>query len=228
MTEPKETAPDGTEPIEAPDAVGATDTAPETPPPPSDDEAARAEAEAAASAADEVGGEDETSVEADEDETEAEDHVEAEPDDDFDDVDETEAVGAPAVTDAGSGAVVGATALAGRKVRGATLAPAPVAEPAIRIKDRASKIFVLGTVLVFALVFLNGMLLGTGGTFHPYITPTPPPSESAAPSESVAPSGSLAPSGSSTPSGSLAPSGSVAPSAVPSSSPVASGSPAPS
>lgn len=45
-------------------------------------------------------------------------------------------------------------------------APAPgVPEPAIRIGDRASAIFVIVTVLTFVLILLNGLLLGSGGTF---------------------------------------------------------------
>jgi hypothetical protein len=102
--------------------------------------------------------------------------------------------------------------------RGATQAPiaSSIPEPAIRIRDRASSLFVIVTLVVFGLIALNGLLLGTGGALHPYVPPTeaPSPSESVSPSPSgsAAPSGSASASGSAAPSGSLAPSGSVAPS----------------
>jgi len=227
MTDPKETAPDATEPIPTPDASGSAepvdvaDAVASVPSPAPDAEATRAEADAAALAADEVGAEDEPPVVGDEEEID-EDETDLEESDDFED--EVEEETAPVVA-AGALAdpMIGAAALAGRKARGATPGPAPVAEPAIRINDRASKIFVIATVAVFALIFLNGMLLGTGGTFRPYITPSPAPSESLAPSASPSASGSAAPSGSVGPSAGA--SGSAVPSASP---PPASGSPAPS
>jgi hypothetical protein len=82
-----------------------------------------------------------------------------------------------------------------RAAAGSTAVPI---DPSIRVRDRASTWFVLGTVLVFVVIFLNGMLLGTGGLFRPYVSPSPEPSalESAAPSESVTPSVSVGPTGS--------------------------------
>lgn len=106
-------------------------------------------------------------------------------------------------------------------------AAAPVPERAIRVEDRISKIFVLGTVGVFLVIMLNGVFFGVGGVFTPFVSPTPAPTASPSavvspsPSASVAPSasGSAAPSGSGTPS----PAGSAAPSpsgaALPSPSP---------
>jgi hypothetical protein len=70
-------------------------------------------------------------------------------------------------------------------------------DPALRIKDPTSVVFVAGTILVFALVFLNAMAFGHGGAFratHPPVTPGP--TVSAAPSGSPGASGSAAPSGS--------------------------------
>jgi hypothetical protein len=197
MTDPKEPSSDATEPIPTPIADGAADTT--EPPHPV--------------AAEQLDGELVDEVDqADQDESDFEDEDELD--------EEAEADTAP-VVGAGTiaGPVVGAAAVVGRPTRGPTSSSAPVAEPAIRINDRASKIFVIATVAVFALIFLNGMLLGTGGTFRPYITPSPAPSVSASPSvaasESPAPSGSIGPS--------AAASGSVAPSV---SAPAASGSPA--
>jgi hypothetical protein len=99
-------------------------------------------------------------------------------------------------------------------------AVAAVPEPAIRIKDRASSLFVIITVAAFVLIFLNALLLGNGGIFNPYVPPTEPPTpsivESPSASGSAAPSGSASPSGSVAPSGSAAPSPSVAPSVSPS------------
>jgi hypothetical protein len=106
--------------------------------------------------------------------------------------------------------------------RGATQpAIAAVPEPAIRIKDRASSLFVIITVAAFVLIFLNAILLGNGGVFNPYVAPTEPPTPSIVASPSAA--GSAAPSGSASPSGSVAPSGSAAPS--PSAAPSVSPSP---
>src|SRR5689334_12299584 len=40
-------------------------------------------------------------------------------------------------------------------------------DPALRIKDPASAVFVAGTILVFVLVFLYAMAFGHGGAFQP-------------------------------------------------------------
>ena len=216
------------------------------------DEIASAEAEAAAAAADEVGGEDETVDAAAVDEV-ADDTVvaiESDPEhglefDDADaaiteageaDVDNTvveEAVLAAGAAQTAPAPTVPLETPAGGRARGTTPAPAPVAEPTIKIGDRASAIFVIATVLVFAVIFLNGVLLGKGGAFTPNPSPSPEPSASIAPSASVTPSASLVPSGSPSASGSAGPSGSVAPSgsvtpAASSSAPAASVSAAPS
>lgn len=61
-------------------------------------------------------------------------------------------------------------------------------DPALRIKDRASAIFVLITVGVFVAIFLNAMLFGHGGFFTPIPSPTPIPTLTAAPSGTPSPS----------------------------------------
>lgn len=122
--------------------------------------------------------------------------------------------------------------------RAAAAAPAaPVPERAIRIDDRISKVFVLVTLLAFALILANGLFFGVGGVFRPYVSPSPPPSElpspsasgSASPSSSASPSGSgsASPSVSASPSGSAGASGSAAPSSSVS-APSSSASAAPS
>jgi hypothetical protein len=105
-------------------------------------------------------------------------------------------------------------------------AAAPVPERAIRVEDRISKIFVLGTVGVFLVIMLNGVFFGVGGVFTPFVSPTPAPtaSPSAVVSASPSASGSAAPSASS----SVAPSGSAAPSASGSAAPSPSGAASPS
>ena len=145
----------------------------------------------------------------------------------------TAAVGGAAVA---GGVVAGGAgrSLPGRRgARGAQAAavPAraerPVLDPSVRVEDRASKWFVIGTFAVFGLLFLNAILLGTGGVFTPYVEPTPSPTPIPTAAPSVAPSASagpsVVPSGSVAPAGSAAASGSIAPSA-----PTTSGSPGPS
>jgi hypothetical protein len=66
-------------------------------------------------------------------------------------------------------------------------------DPALRITDRASAIFVLVTVVVFVGILLNGIVLGKGGILTPLPTPTPIPTATAAPSPSPAASGSAVP-----------------------------------
>ena len=87
------------------------------------------------------------------------------------------------------------------RARGARMA-APVASPsdqAVHVDDRISKVFVAATVLVFLLIFLNGMLLGKGGALSPSPTPTPVPSTTATPSGSPVGSASPGASGSASP-----------------------------
>ena len=72
----------------------------------------------------------------------------------------------------------------------ASRAPSP-SEIAVHVKDDVSKWFVIGTVAVFVLILLNGILLGSGGLLRPLPTPTPSASPSASPS--AGPSGSASP-----------------------------------
>jgi hypothetical protein len=105
-------------------------------------------------------------------------------------------------------------------------APTP-SELAVRVKDPASTIFVVGTAVVFIGILLYGLLLGEGGTLTPIPTPGPTPSITAepsgsgspAPSVSSAPSASVAPSASATPVASQSAAPSATPSAQPSASP---------
>ena len=48
-------------------------------------------------------------------------------------------------------------------------------DPSLRIQDRASALFVVLTVAVFAVILLNGIVLGKGGFLAPLATPTPIP-----------------------------------------------------
>jgi hypothetical protein len=96
-----------------------------------------------------------------------------------------------------------------RRLRGRPATPpATVSEQAVHIDDRISKLFVAGTVAVFVLILLNGLLLGRNGALSPTPTPTPVPSATAAPSGSSPASGSPGASGSAPAPGSAAPSAS--------------------
>ncbi|MEZ0239265.1 MAG: hypothetical protein ACAH65_00570 [Chloroflexota bacterium] len=64
-------------------------------------------------------------------------------------------------------------------------------DPALRIRDRASQVFVALTVLVFVAIFANAMLFGVNGALN--APPAPSPSASPLSSGSPAPSGSAAP-----------------------------------
>jgi hypothetical protein len=85
-------------------------------------------------------------------------------------------------------------------------------DPALRIKDPVSAAFVVGTVLVFALIFANALAFGRGGAFHPLPTPAPIATEAPTAVPSAGPSGSPGASGSPAPSPSISPS--IAPSPV--------------
>ena len=85
-------------------------------------------------------------------------------------------------------------------------------DPALRIKDPASAIFVVVSIVAFVLIFLNAMAFGHGGAFTPI--PTPTPFVSAAPTAS--PAASPGASGSAAPSGSPAASPAASPSTAPS------------
>lgn len=65
-------------------------------------------------------------------------------------------------------------------------------DESLRIKDRASALFVMVTVGVFALIVANALLFGTGGFLSPTPTPSPVPSLTPGPSPTAAPSGSPA------------------------------------
>jgi hypothetical protein len=109
------------------------------------------------------------------------------------------------------GATSGAAALAAAQARSRTRGV--VIDPALRIRDRVSEAFVIGTVLVFAVIFLNAMAFGKGGALSP--TPSPAPSglvESAAPSSSPIPTVPPIPTEFQVPTHSPGPSASVAPS----------------
>ena len=73
-----------------------------------------------------------------------------------------------------------------------------VIDPAHRVSDRPSAIFVIVTVAAFVLILFNGLVLGHGGFLTPLPTPTPIPSVTASPvpSATAAPSGSVVPSAS--------------------------------
>jgi hypothetical protein len=108
---------------------------------------------------------------------------------------------------------------AGAAPRGAAKAPTSAraggrtaleVDPALRIRDRASQVFVALTVVVFVAIFANAMLFGVGGALN--TAPTPGLSASPVSSGSPAPSGSAAPSSSAAPA-TTAPPTSAAPSA---------------
>ena len=61
-------------------------------------------------------------------------------------------------------------------------------ELAVRVTDNASRIFVIGTVVIFVAILLWGLVGGTGG----FLTTTPAPT--VAPTVSVAPNVSASPS----------------------------------
>jgi len=232
MTEPKEPASDETAPTVSPpigeqaNVASGEESAPVDETANAEAAAAAAEAEAAALAADELGSEDEPEAAP----IEAEDGGAADDDEEFPETnahaDAAEEVGAGAAA-VGSGAVADQRATRGPRAA-RTVTPATIIDPSIKVTDRASAIFVIGTVLVFVLIFAYGALLGVGGTFTPFVEPSPEPTPSVQPSESPAasasPAASSSPGASGSPGASVAPSGSVAPSA----SPAASGSPAPS
>ena len=70
-------------------------------------------------------------------------------------------------------------------------------DPALRIRDRASAVFVLVSVIVFVGILLNGLVLGHGGLLTATPSPSPRPSITAAPS--VTPAASPSPTAAPTP-----------------------------
>lgn len=96
-------------------------------------------------------------------------------------------------------------------------------DPSLRVRDRASSAFVIGTVLVFLLIFLNALAFGHGGAFS--APPTSVPSVSAGPQSSASPPALESPTASPAGSPGTSPAGSGTPSQVP--SPQASPQPSP-
>jgi hypothetical protein len=99
-------------------------------------------------------------------------------------------------------------------------------DPSLRIRDRASELFVIGAILVFVGIFLYSLAYGRGGALTPQRTQPPPASVSPAPSG--APSGSPSTSGAPSQSPGSSPAESSVPSLAPSGSPVPAESFAPS
>jgi hypothetical protein len=93
-------------------------------------------------------------------------------------------------------------------------------DPALRIRDNASALFVIGTVVVFVLIAANAMLLGKGGALTPL--PTAVPIVTAGPTPTQGPSETVPPASTPVPSTSAGPSAGPASSAAPSGSPAAS------
>jgi hypothetical protein len=110
--------------------------------------------------------------------------------------------------------------------KAAPLAPS-VSQQAVRVNDRASAIFVLAIVAMFAGIVVWALLFGYGGFVSDLLpTPTPAPTAvpTAVPSASPAASGSPAASPAASPSAAASPSVGASPSAAPSIAP----SPSPS
>ena len=106
----------------------------------------------------------------------------------------------------------------GPRVRGPKPARTAFAiDPALRIRDLASAAFVIITLLVFAGILANAMLLGTGGALRPIATPSPVPSVVASPSAAPSASPVVSPSPAATPTPAASPS--TAPTVVPSTAP---------
>lgn len=108
-----------------------------------------------------------------------------------------------------------------------TRAPSP-SEVAVHVKENVSRYYVIAAVAVFVIIFLNAILLGTGGVLRPLATPTPIPTESPSESPGASASENASPSETTTPSGSASPSTTTSPSAAsPAASPSAATSPSP-
>ncbi len=126
---------------------------------------------------------------------------------------------------AGTTGAAGAAGAAGRRFRRPTRAAAAApsaSELAVRVRDRASAVFVLASGATFVGILAYGLLFGAGGALSTTAEPilTDPPLASPSGAVSASPSGSPDAS----PSGSGSPSPSGSPSASPSGSP-ASASP---
>lgn len=95
-----------------------------------------------------------------------------------------------------------------------TRAKAVVLDPSLRIRDRVSEIFVIGTLVVFLAIFANALAFGHGGAFSAVPTPAPTSNASLGPNPSAAPSSSPAASPTAAPA--------ATPSETPGASPAAS------
>jgi hypothetical protein len=118
-------------------------------------------------------------------------------------------------------AVGPAASEAARARRRGSPAPGPQRAPtaselAVRIREDVSKVFVIGTAVIFAAILLNGLVLGHGGLVTATPSPSVAPSSSAGGSASPGASSSPAASGSVGPSTAPSAAASAAPSAVPS------------
>lgn len=123
------------------------------------------------------------------------------------------------VTAGSAGASSGAVVAPVPAIPGRRRAPAPTgprvptaSEIAVHVREDVSRIYVILAVVVFVAIFLNGLLLGTGGLLASKATPSPSPSVSAGPSASASASASSSAPASESVAPSVAPSGSVAPS----------------
>jgi hypothetical protein len=92
-------------------------------------------------------------------------------------------------------------------------------DPSLRIRDRASTLFVAASIVFFVGVFANAIFLGHGGLFAPLPTPTPVPSLTPTPSLTPSPTPTAAPSATPTAAPSATPT--AAPSATPTAAPSA-------
>src|SRR5436190_228074 len=107
------------------------------------------------------------------------------PDDPGADAPDSADLGADAGVNAGGARARAAEAAAARAAR-TSKDRAPTRQtfaidPALRIKDPASQIFVAVSIGFFVLVFLYAMAFGKGGAFNPVPTPTPIVTTSPAP-----------------------------------------------
>lgn len=138
-------------------------------------------------------------------------------DEELDEGEEAEEAAAPVAPTRHPGRGGAPAGMGGPRRRGApaaakpTKAKAVVLDPSLRIRDRVSSIFVIGTLVVFLAIFANALAFGHGGAFS--ATPTPAPTANA----SLGPN----PSGAASPSPAASPTSgpTAAPTEVPSSTP---------
>ena len=147
----------------------------------------------------------------DDDELDAEPHADEL---DADDLEETKELPAASVA-VPAGAAAGARPTASRDKPAQGTTPLAPADELPYVDDRVSKLWVALIVLVFAAIFIYGLLLGRGGILT--TSPSPQPIPSVPPSASPSPvrSPTLRPSVTAAPTGSLPPSASASPSVAP-------------